>query len=161
MASPRRRSSYAHFETYPTRWSDNDQYGHVNNAVYYHLFDAAVNTYLIKHCNLDPQSPTGAIALVVSSFCQFYAPLSFPQRLVLGLRVTKLGKSSVSYELGVFPEDAPHDAPPAAVGGYTHVFVDSVARRSVPMDARTRRGLEALVRREPGDAGAPDARTKL
>src|SRR5882762_4667925 len=96
--------------------SDNDQYSHINNSVYYHLFDSIVNTYLIEHCNLSPQT-SPLIGLVVSSFCQFFAPLSFPQALDLGLRINHLGKSSVSYEIAVFEVNKDE---PAVVGGYTH-----------------------------------------
>ncbi|KAF9466419.1 thioesterase, partial [Collybia nuda] len=133
-------SDYAYFLTYRTRWSDNDQYLHINNSIYYHLFDSIVNTYLVEHCDLNP-STSPLIGLVVSSFCQFFAPLSFPQVLNLGLRVNKLGKSSIDYEVGVF--EAGKDIP-AAVGGYTHVFVGSQSRKSAPMDKATRDGLQKL-----------------
>ncbi|KAG6909447.1 hypothetical protein DXG01_000432 [Tephrocybe rancida] len=136
----RHRSDYVYFLPYRTRWSDNDQYSHINNSIYYHLFDSIVNTYLIDNCGLRPnKSPQ--IGLVVSSFCEFFAPLSFPQVLDLGLRVSKLGKSSVTYEVGVFEEGK--DAP-AAVGGYTHVFVDSETRKSTAMGIETKIGLEKL-----------------
>ncbi|KAF8553464.1 thioesterase thiol ester dehydrase-isomerase [Imleria badia] len=150
----RRRSDYPFSLSYRTRWSDNDQYAHVNNAVYYQLFDALVNTYLIQHCGLAPTRPDSdadgdQIGLVVSSFCEFFAPLAFPDVLDLGLRVTHLGKSSVTYEVGVFKStvagDAESEDTPAAVGGYTHVFVDKRLRTSVTMNARTRVGLEKLV----------------
>ncbi|KAG5645813.1 hypothetical protein DXG03_005154 [Asterophora parasitica] len=117
--------------------SDNDQYSHINNSIYYHLFDSIVNTYLIENCGLRPnKSPL--IGLVVSSFCQFFAPLSFPQVLELGLRVNKLGTSSVTYEVGVFEEGR---ETAAAVGGYTHVFVDSESRKSTAMCEETKAGL--------------------
>ncbi|KAG9313687.1 thioesterase [Chiua virens] len=170
----RRRSDYPFILSYRTRWSDNDQYGHVNNAIYYHLFDAVVNTYLIQRCglaptqpNYDPQSSSGSdgyasqIGLVVSSFCEFFAPLSFPDVLDLGLRVTKLGRSSVAYEVGVFkPSSGENEASggsedaPAAVGGYTHVFVDRQSRKSVSISSRTRAGLERLVIVPQAGAGA-------
>ncbi|RDB24034.1 hypothetical protein Hypma_008837 [Hypsizygus marmoreus] len=137
----RKRSDYLYFLTYRTRWSDNDQYSHMNNSIYYHLFDSIVNTYLIEQCGMQPnKSPL--IGLVVSSFCQFFAPLSFPQVLNLGLRVSKLGKSSVTYEVGVFEEGKDS---PAAVGGYTHVFVDSQSRKSAVMGTETREGLQRLA----------------
>ncbi|KAF8808183.1 hypothetical protein BYT27DRAFT_7190312 [Phlegmacium glaucopus] len=122
--------------------SDNDQYSHINNSIYYHLFDSIVNTYLIERCGLDPKS-SPLIGLVVSSHCQFFAPLSFPQVLDLGLRVNKLGSSSVSYEVGVFEEGK--DAP-AAVGGYTHVFVDSNSRKSTSLAVETKTGLGNLIK---------------
>ncbi|KAF9239901.1 thioesterase [Melanogaster broomeanus] len=155
----RRRSDYPFFLSYRTRWSDNDQYAHVNNAVYYHLFDAVVNAYLIDYCQMDP-TKSDQIGLVVSSFCEYFSALSFPDVLDLGLRVTNLGKSSVTYEVGVFKariSDTASEVPenqglgflksdaPAAVGGYTHVFVDSTSRKSAPMSDRMRGGLLELM----------------
>ncbi|KAL0572749.1 hypothetical protein V5O48_009213 [Marasmius crinis-equi] len=123
------------------RWSDNDQYSHMNNSIYYHLFDSIVNTYLIEKCGQSPQiSPT--IGLVISSWCQFYAPLSFPDVLDLGLRVTKLGNSSVTYEIGVFKSGEDNLS---AVGGYTHVFVEREQRKSVSIGVEARDGLERLL----------------
>ncbi|KAJ3821450.1 HotDog domain-containing protein [Lentinula raphanica] len=119
-----RRSDFGYILQYRTRWSDNDQYSHINNSIYYHMFDSVVNTYLIEACGQKPQE-SPSIGLVVSSWCQFFAPLSFPDILD---RVTKLGRSDF----------------PAAVGGYTHVFVDNQSRRSVPMSPQIRSGLEAL-----------------
>ncbi|KAJ7363947.1 HotDog domain-containing protein [Mycena albidolilacea] len=137
----RRRKDYPYFLSYRTRWGDNDQYSHVNNAVYYLWFDSIVNTYLIERCGLDPAT-SPFIGLVISSFCEFFAPLSFPQVVDLGLRVTKLGNSSVTYEVGVFAEGRDE---PAAVGGYTHVFVERVERKSAPMAAGLREGLGKLL----------------
>ncbi|KAI0069123.1 Thioesterase/thiol ester dehydrase-isomerase [Artomyces pyxidatus] len=136
----RRRADYGYFLKYRTRWSDNDQYSHINNSVYYHLFDSIVNAYLIAQCSLRPQA-SQSIGLVVSSHCQFFSPLSFPQVLDLALRVNKLGKSSVTYEVAVFSEDNEY---PAAVGGYTHVFVDSSSRKSAEIEGQIRAGLEKL-----------------
>ena len=126
--------------------SDNDQYSHINNSVYYHLFDSVVNTYLIAHCDLSPRT-SDSIGLVVSSHAQFFSPLSFPVVLDLGLRVNHLGNSSVTYEVGVFREGS---AEPAVVGGYTHVFVDAVSRKSSPMRDRMKEGLQRLFV-EPSD----------
>ncbi|GJE97584.1 acyl-CoA thioesterase [Phanerochaete sordida] len=134
------RADYPFFLSYRTRWSDNDQYAHINNAVYYHFFDSIVNTYLIQHCGLTPPN-SPLIGLVVSSFCHFYAPFSFPSVLDLGLRVSKLGNSSVTYEVGVFEEGKDT---PSAVGGYTHVFVENKSRKSTTMDSKTRDGLQML-----------------
>ncbi|CAL1709379.1 unnamed protein product [Somion occarium] len=137
----RRRSDYGYTLSYRTRWSDNDQYAHVNNSVYYHLFDSIINTYLITHCGLTPPN-SALIGLVVSSFCQFFSPLSFPAVLDLGLRVNMLGKSSVNYEVGVFEEGK--DVP-SAVGGYTHVFVENKSRKSAAMDDTLKAGLVKLL----------------
>ncbi|KAH9889569.1 thioesterase [Cubamyces lactineus] len=138
----RERTDYPFFLSYRTRWIDNDQYSHINNSVYYHLFDSVVNTYLIQHAQLVP-SCSPSIGLVVSSFCHFFSPLSFPAVLDLGLRVTKLGSSSVTYEVAVFEQGS---AEPSAVGGYTHVFVDRESRKSVRMTPATRDGLAKLLR---------------
>ncbi|KAK7678001.1 hypothetical protein QCA50_018941 [Cerrena zonata] len=145
----RRRTDYGFFLPYQTRWSDNDQYAHINNSIYYHFFDSIINTYLIQHCGLTPPS-SPLIGLVVSSFCQYFSPISFPVVLDLGLKVTTLGKSSVTYEVGVFEEGK--DVP-SAVGGYTHVFVENESRKSVKMDDTLRKGLEKLFR-PPGELQA-------
>ncbi|KAH8102319.1 thioesterase [Cristinia sonorae] len=137
----RKRHDYPFFLSFRTRWSDNDQYSHINNSVYYHLFDSIVNAYLITNCGLEP-SKSHLIGLVVSSYCQFFSPLSFPAVLDLGLRVNQLGKSSVAYEVGVFAEGSDI---PSAVGGYTHVFVDSESRKSSSMDETIRSGLSRLL----------------
>ncbi|KAJ7674188.1 thioesterase thiol ester dehydrase-isomerase [Mycena rosella] len=144
MAQPlkqRRRKDYPYFLSYRTRWSDNDQYSHINNGIYYLYFDSVVNTYLMEKCGLDPAT-SPLIGLVVSSFCEFFAPLSFPQVLDLGLRVNKLGTSSVTYEVGVFAQG---QGAPAAVGGYTHVFVERAERKSAPIAPETREGLTKLL----------------
>lgn len=111
--------------------------------VYYNLFDSVVNAYLIAHCGLSPQKQTSdVIGLVVSSHCQFFSPLSFPDVLDVGLRVNYIGKSSVAYEVGVFREGS---AKLAAVGGYTHVFVDGVSRKACQMRDQMKEGLQRLV----------------
>ncbi|KAI0752972.1 thioesterase [Daedaleopsis nitida] len=138
----RQREDYPFFLSYRTRWIDNDQYSHINNSVYYHLFDSVVNSYLIKHAHLSP-TDSPLIGLVVSSYSHFFTPLSFPSVLDLGLRVTKLGSSSVTYEIAVFEEGV---AIPSVVGGYTHVFVDRNTRKSAHISAEARAGLEKLLR---------------
>ena len=141
--------------------SDNDQYSHVNNAIYYQLFDSIINAFLISEGilapNLDRDSTPRPIGLVVSSYCQYFAPLSYPQTLDLGLRVNKIGKSSVEYEVGVFAQD---DEAVAAVGGYTHVFVDSRTRKALPsgITKDMRQSFEKLYKETQPDLGA---RSKL
>ncbi|KAI0824480.1 thioesterase [Trametes gibbosa] len=137
----RTRAAYPFFLSYRTRWIDNDQYAHLNNAVYYHLYDSVANAFLIQHARLDP-SRSPSIALVVSSFSHFFSPLSFPSVLDLGLRVTKLGSSSITYEIAVFEE---HAHAPSAVGGYTHVFVDRHTRKSTPISPDARTALQSLL----------------
>ncbi|KAE9401851.1 thioesterase [Gymnopus androsaceus JB14] len=139
-----RRADFRYSLSYRTRWSDNDQYSHINNSIYYHLFDSIVNTYLIESCG--QKSLTIAFNwtghLIMPCFMQFFAPLSFPEVLDLCLRVKKLGNSSVTYEIGVFQEGTDS---PAAVGGYTHVFVDRDSRKSTSMQTAIREGLGKLL----------------
>ena len=135
------RSEYPHFVTLPTRWMDNDIYGHINNALYYAFFDTAINQYLIAEGGLDITDGE-VIAFAAESQCQYLAALAFPDVLEVGLRVGKLGNSSVRYELGVFKQG---ETLAAAAGYFVHVFVDRVTRRPVPMPNRIRAALERLV----------------
>jgi acyl-CoA thioester hydrolase len=121
--------------------SDNDQYAHMNNSTAYNLIDSIINTYLIKRCGLDPPN-SSQLGLVVSSHAQYFASVSFPTTLDLGLCVVKLGSSSVQYEVAVFDHD---HVVPAIVGGYTHVFVDSKTRKSQPMAETLREGLQRIA----------------
>ncbi|CAL8574523.1 hypothetical protein XPA_000480 [Xanthoria parietina] len=123
----RRRSDYPYQLDYRTRWSDNDMYHHVNNSIYNFLFDSIINTYLITHCSLHP--PTSPqIFLAVSTACTYFAPISFPAVIDLGLRVMKLGTASVTYEVGVFERGA-EDV--RAVGNFVHVFVERGGGKTV------------------------------
>jgi acyl-CoA thioester hydrolase len=97
------RTEYLHFQPITTRWHDNDVYGHVNNVTYYSFFDTAVNTYLIQTGGLDIHEGE-VVGFVVSSACDYFASIAFPDRIEVGLRVGKLGNSSVQYELAVFKE---------------------------------------------------------
>lgn len=139
----RRRSDYRFHQEYRTRFLDNDMYHHVNNAAYYYLFDSIVNAYLIQHCALRPAT-SPQIGLVVHSHCDYMAPVEFPAVLDLALRVNKLGKSSVTYEIGVF-EQGQQDV--KAVGQFVHVFVDRDTRRPGPegMAEQTKSGLAYLL----------------
>ena len=139
----RRLGHYAYYLEYRTRWSDNDMYNHMNNSVYAFLFDSIINAYLIEHCGLRP-STSPQIGLVVHSSCDYFGSVGFPSIVDLGLRVKKLGKSSVTYEVGVF-ERGKEDV--RAVGGYTHVFVEMETRRPATggMSEGIRKGLEKLV----------------
>ncbi|KAI9816807.1 MAG: hypothetical protein M1827_001452 [Pycnora praestabilis] len=139
----KQRDDYGFHLEYRTRWSDNDMYGHMNNSIYYFLFDSIVNTYLIQHCSLKP--PTSSlIGLVVHSHCDYFGPISFPAVVDLGLRVVKLGKSSVNYEIGVFERGAEEVR---AVGGFIHVFVDRQNNRPTAegMNEDLRSALEKLL----------------
>lgn len=125
---PDRRSDYALFEDLSTRWMDNDIYGHLNNVVYYSLFDTAVNQYLIRCGALDIHAGA-VIGLVVETHCNFFDSLAFPQRIEAGLRVAQQGRSSVRYEIGLF---APGAELCAARGHFVHVYVGRENRRPVP-----------------------------
>ncbi|KAF8243248.1 thioesterase family protein [Wilcoxina mikolae CBS 423.85] len=141
----RTRRSYIHFQTYRTRWSDNDQYGHLNNSIYNHLIDSVVNDYLITHCGLQ-QSTNNSIGLVVSSHCEYFSSLAFPEVLELGLCVRKLGRSSVKYEVGFFRHGGDEDEEVKAVGGFVHVFVEREGRRPVQeLEDGLKKGLERIL----------------
>lgn len=137
---PRGRDAYRHFATITTRWADNDAYGHVNNTVYYAWFDTVVNEWLVGQGLLD----IGAgdpIGLVVETGCRYFAPLSFPGDVEVGMAVDRLGSSSVTYRLGVFAADSDK---PAAEGHFTHVYVGRADRRPVPLPAEWRDVLKAM-----------------
>ncbi len=136
-----RRVDFPVVRPIPTRWMDNDVYGHVNNVTYYSFFDTAVNAHLIEAGALDPQT-SPAIGLVVETGCRFLAPLSFPETVEAGIRVTRLGTSSVHYEIALF--SAGRDQP-AALGHFVHVYVDRQSRRPIPIPTATRAVLEALA----------------
>jgi acyl-CoA thioester hydrolase len=135
------RQSYRHFQAIPTRWADNDIYGHVNNVVYYSYFDTVVNQYLIEQRALDLATGT-TIGLVVETQCQYFAPISFPDMVHAGLRVAKLGNSSVRYEIGLFRNE---ETTASAQGHFVHVYVDRASRRATALPAHMRAVLEALL----------------
>jgi acyl-CoA thioester hydrolase len=124
-APPPGRAQFRHFLPITTRWMDNDVYGHVNNVVYYGYFDTVVNRYLIERDVLDIHEGE-VIGLVVESGCRYFAPLAFPQTIVAGLRVARLGTSSVRYEIALFADNSEE---PAAFGHFIHVYVDRATRR--------------------------------
>jgi acyl-CoA thioester hydrolase len=137
---PLPRSAFARFQTIATRWMDNDVYGHVNNVVHYSLFDTAVNRTLIEAGVLDIHAGS-VIGLVVHTQCHYFDSIAFPQTVHAGLTVAHLGRSSVRYQLGLFADDA---ALAAAVGEFTHVYVDRASRRPVDLPAPLRAFLEPL-----------------
>ena len=124
-----------------TRWTDNDVYGHVNNAVFYFYFDSVANRYLIEEGGLDIHT-SDVIGLVVESGCQYHAPIEYPAALRVGLRVNRLGNRSVTYGLAVFTADVDEAV---AHGYFSHVFVDRETRRPVEVPAQLRAALERLV----------------
>ena len=134
------RDAYPHLAPLPTRWLDNDLYGHVNNALYYAFFDTAINRYLVTEGGLDiVKSPV--IAYAVETQCRFMSPVAFPAALEVGLRVGHLGSSSVRYELAIFTEGEPHAA---AAGYFVHVFVERAVGRPTAIPAGVREALERL-----------------
>ncbi len=143
MSRPYRqgREAYRHFITCPTRWADNDAYGHVNNTVYYLWFDTAVNQWLVEQGLLDIANGD-PIGLVAETGCAYFAPLSFPGDVDVGLAVERLGSSSVTYRIGVF--EAGSDEP-SAQGHFIHVYVGRDSRRPVTLPDAWRRKLETLT----------------
>jgi acyl-CoA thioester hydrolase len=139
--TPDRRSGYRHFQTIPTRWMDNDVYGHVNNVVYYSYFDTVVNQYLIEQGVLDIEKST-IIGLVVETQCRYFASITFPDVVHAGLRVAKLGNSSVRYEIGLFRNEGQEAS---AQGHFVHVYVDRASRKSTPLPGDMRAALAKIL----------------
>lgn len=138
---PEARTAYRVFRPMTTRWMDNDVYGHVNNVVYYSWFDTAVNAYLIEQGVLDIHGGA-TIGLVVETQCNYFQSLAFPQTIEAGIRVAKLGRRSVRYEVGLFAQGAPQCA---AKGHFVHVYVNRETRRPVEeLPAALRSVLETL-----------------
>jgi acyl-CoA thioester hydrolase len=123
------RQDFAHFMAIPTRWMDNDVYGHVNNVNYYSYFDTVVNQYLIEQGVLDIQK-SPVVGLVVQTGCSYFSSIAFPDVVHAGLRVTKLGNSSVRYEVGLFKNE---DQQVSAAGHFIHVYVDRETQRPVSL----------------------------
>ena len=136
------RADFPHFLPIPTRWMDNDVYGHVNNVVYYSYFDTVINEYLIREGGLDIHAGA-AIGYCVESQCRYLVALAFPEVIEAGLRVAHLGKSSVRYEIGLFRQG---EAQPAALGSFVHVFVARENERPTAMPEGIRACLERLKR---------------
>ncbi len=138
---PENRDSYKQFYPITTRWMDNDYYGHVNNVAYYSYFDTAANQYLIEAGGLD-LATAPVIGVVVNSSCTYKSSVAYPQKLEVGLRVNKLGNSSVKYGLAVFVED---EDEASAFGEFVHVFVDRQSNKSVPIPHEIKSALEMLT----------------
>jgi acyl-CoA thioester hydrolase len=140
-ATPLPRDAYRYFLAIPTRWMDNDSYGHVNNVTYYSYFDTAVNEHLIRAGGLDIRDGA-AVGLVVETQCRFHQSLTFPEVIDTGLRIARLGTSSVTYEIGIFRRG---DDAPAASGRFVHVWVDRATQRPTPVPPSIRAALAPLV----------------
>lgn len=138
--TPLGRAAFARFVAVSTRWSDNDPYGHINNAAYYAFFDAAVNAILIEDGLLDPAT-SDVIGLVVENNCVYFSSLAFPDAIEIGVAVEQLGRSSVRYLLAAFKAGA---SVAAAQGRYTHVYVARATQRPTPIPDGHRRLMESL-----------------
>lgn len=139
-APPETRDRYRHFLPIPTRWMDNDQYGHVNNVVYYAYFDTVINEFLIRQGGLDIASGS-VVGLAVETRCRFHKELTFPEVVEAGMRVGKIGTSSVIYEIGIFKAG---DKDAAADGHFVHVFVERATRKPVSVPDAMRAALDRL-----------------
>lgn len=134
-------SDYNQFIDINTRWMDNDVYGHVNNVVYYSYFDTIVNSYLIKHANLDIHQGN-EIGLMVSSQCHYYSSIAFPDKLVGGFGVNRIGRSSVEYNIAIFKAQ---QQVASASGTMTHVFVDRASNKPVPIAGQLKQALSQAL----------------
>jgi acyl-CoA thioester hydrolase len=135
------RACFDHVEPATTRWSDNDMYGHLNNAVYYQLFDSAINGWLIAGAGVDVMA-LPELGVVAESGCRYFRELEFPRRLDVGVRVERLGRSSITYALGLFDAEADELA---ALGHWVHVYIDRTSRSTVPIPLAIRELLERAV----------------
>jgi acyl-CoA thioester hydrolase len=137
-ASPEPAAEHRVRVPFATRWNDNDQYGHLNNAVYYEAMDTAVNSWMIRTAGLDPLAGS-AIALCLASSCEFRESARFPEPLEVGIGVERLGTTSVTWALGIL---RPNEQHPIATGRFVHVFVDAATRRPAPVPASIRSAIE-------------------
>lgn len=140
-AAPPRRAEFKVLRAIPTRWMDNDHYGHVNNVAYYSFFDTAVNGFLIEGAGTDIRE-LPAIGIVAESGCEFLNAISFPDTIHAGLAIERLGTTSVVYRIALFRGE---DDTPCAVGRFVHVYVDRTTRRPVPVPAVIRTVLERIA----------------
>jgi acyl-CoA thioester hydrolase len=138
---PSTRAQYSLLQPMPTRWMDNDVYGHVNNVVYYSWFDTAVNRFLIDAGLLDIET-SPVVGLVVETGCRYHASVAFPDDITIGLRVARLGTSSVRYELAVFRAAEQHAS---AEAHFVHVYVDRATQRPVPIPDEAREAMRTLL----------------
>jgi len=136
-----RRENYRELIQIPTRWMDNDVYGHVNNVVYYSYFDTAVNGFLMREAGLDYRA-SDSVGVVAETGCSFHGEISFPDTLDVGIRVSRLGNSSVTYEIGIFCQGRDE---PAATGHFVHVYVRHGEMTPVPIPDKARAALDRLV----------------
>ena len=136
-----RRDDYGVFYPITTRWEDNDIYGHVNNVVYYAYFDTAANNYLIEEGGL-VLPDASVVGFVVNSGCEYHSPIMYPDAIEAGVRVDRLGRSSVQYGIGIFKQG---ETTACAHGHFVHVFVERATNKSVPIPEQTRAALERIL----------------
>ena len=139
------RADYLDFYPLQTRWLDNDAYGHMNNVVHYSLFDTAVNGWLIERGLLDPRK-SETYGLVVESGCKYHAEMGFPDRVTAGLRVARLGSSSIKYEVDLFRND---ENTATAEGFFIHVYVNRESHRPSPIEDERRVAFQSLMKMSP------------
>ncbi len=135
------RANFRAFRPITTRWMDNDVYGHVNNVVYYSYFDTVVNGWLVEHGLLDVVA-SPVVGLVVETGCTYFRSVAFPDALEAGMAVERLGRSSVRYRVGIFPEG---EELAAAQGHFVHVYVDRTTQKPADIPERTRAALESIA----------------
>ena len=138
--NPTNRSDYNYFFKMSTRWNDNDIYGHLNNVIYYELFDTAVNKWLIKNNLIDIKNGNN-IGLIVQSGCNYFSSFEYPEDIDAGIRVTKIGNSSVRYEVGLFK---PSDDLASADGFFIHVYVDRASNKPITLDYEFKKKLDTI-----------------
>jgi acyl-CoA thioester hydrolase len=138
--NPTNRSDYNHFSKMSTRWNDNDIYGHLNNVIYYELFDTAVNKWLIKNNLIDIKNGNN-IGLIVQSGCNYFSSFKYPEDIEAGIRVTKIGNSSVRYEVGLFK---PNDDLASADGFFIHVYVNRVSKKPITLNYEFKKKLDTI-----------------
>ena len=138
--NPTNRSDYNYFFKMSTRWNDNDIYGHLNNVIYYELFDTAVNKWLIKNNLIDIKNGNN-IGLIVQSGCNYFSSFEYPEDIDAGIRVTKIGNSSVRYEVGLFKSN---DDLASADGFFIHVYVDRVSNKPINLDYEFKKKLDTI-----------------
>ena len=138
--NPTNRSNYNYFSKMKTRWNDNDIYGHLNNVIYYELFDTAVNKWLIKNNLIDIKKGNN-IGLIVQSGCNYFSSFEYPEDVDAGIRVTNIGNSSVKYEVGLFKLN---DDLASADGFFIHVYVDRVSNKPINLDYEFKKKLDTI-----------------
>ncbi|WP_150767439.1 acyl-CoA thioesterase [Pseudomonas fluorescens] len=136
-----RRDQFRRFTHMPTRWGDQDAYGHVNNVVYYSYCESAITAFLVEQGTLDVAS-SPVIGLIVNSSCSYFAPICFPDQVSVGMRISHLGNSSARYELALFRNDE-HEA--AAAAHIVYVYVDRASNTSVPIPQTVRTALARIT----------------